>query len=197
MLVVGSQKALMMPPGLAFVTVSPKAWERIDAREATAYYFDLKHARKSMKTFDNPWTPAVTLIVGLKKAIDMINDRGIEQIWEDHKRLARATRAGAKALGLELLAEQPSDSVTAIKLPDDLDGAALVKNLRIERGITIAGGQAQLRGKICRISHMGYTGDYDVIIAISGLEMILAEMGYQFEIGAGVSAVEKALAGQE
>ena len=196
MLVVGSQKALMMPPGLAFLTVSPKAWKRIDARKPAAYYFDLKHARKSMETFDNPWTPAVTLIVGLKKAIDMINDRGIEQVWEDHKRLARATRAAVKALGLGLLADPPADCVTAIRLPEGMDGAALVKKLRVERGITIAGGQAHLKGKICRISHMGYAGDYDVIIVVSGLEMMLAELGYKFELGAGVRAAEEVLAGK-
>lgn len=193
MLVVGSQKALMMPPGLGFVTVSPKAWARIDFCQSTAYYFDLKRARKSMKTFDNPWTPAVTLIVGLKKALDMINERGIEQIWKDHTRLAEATRAAAKALGLELLADPPADCVTAIRLPDGLDGAELVKKLRTERGVTIAGGQAELKGRICRISHMGYAGDFDVIIAISALEMILDEMGHEFELGAGVRAAEEVL----
>ncbi len=194
MLVVGSQKALMMPPGLAFLAVSPKAWKRIDARESAAYYFDLKRARKSMKTFDNPWTPAVTLIVGLKKALDMINERGIEQVWKDHTRLAQATRAATRALGLELLADPSADCVTAIRLPENIDGAELVKKLRVERGITIAGGQAQLKGRICRISHMGYAGDYDVIIAISAFEMILDEMGYEFELGAGVRAAENVLA---
>jgi aspartate aminotransferase-like enzyme len=196
MLVVGSQKALMMPPGLAFLTVSPKAWERVDARKPTAYYFDLKRARKAMATFDNPWTPAVTMIAGLKKSLEMIKSRGIEQIWEDHRRLARATRAAVQAMGLELLADPPADCITAIKLPEGLDGAALVKKLRIEHGITIAGGQSQLKGKICRISHMGYVGDYDVIIAISGLELMLAEMGYSLELGAGVRAAEQVLAGQ-
>ncbi|NQT18800.1 MAG: alanine--glyoxylate aminotransferase family protein [Planctomycetes bacterium] len=193
MLVVGSQKALMMPPGLAFVTVSPKAWARIDFCESTAYYFDLKRARKSMKTFDNPWTPAVTLMVGLRKALEILNERGIEQIWKDHTRLAQAARAAAKALGLELLADPPADCVTAIRLPKNVDGVELVKKLRTEHGITIAGGQAELKGTICRISHMGYAGDYDVIIAISALEMILDEMGCELELGAGVRAAEQVL----
>lgn len=194
MLVVGSQKALMMPPGLAFLTVSPKAWKRIDARKPAAYYFDLKHARKSMETFDNPWTPAVTLIVGLKKAIDMINDRGIEQVWEDHKRLARATRAAVKALGLGLLADPPADCVTAIRLPEGMDGAALVKKLRVERGITIAGGQAHLKGKIIRFSHMGYLDAFDVLAAVGALEMALGKLGVAVAYGAGVAAAQKVLA---
>jgi len=194
MLVVGSQKALMMPPGLSFITVSPKAWKRIETRKPTAYYFDLKRARKSMQTFDNPWTPAVTLVVGLKKALDMILERGIEQVWQDTRRLAEAARAAVKAMGLELLADPPSDCVTAIKLPEGLDGAKLVKDMRIDKGVTVAGGQSRLKGKIVRISHMGYVGDYDLIIGISALEMMLAEMGYEFEVGAGVRAAEQVLA---
>jgi len=196
MLIVGSQKALMLPPGLSFITVSPKAWKRVDARKLPVFYFDLKLARKNIVTFDNPWTPAVTLIFGLKKSLELIKSRGMEQIWKDHARLAAATRAGAKAIGLEIYASAPSDSVTAIKLPANIDGEALVKKMRLEHGITIAGGQDQLKGKICRISHMGYVGDYDVVIAIASLEMVLAQMGYKFQLGAGVGAAEKVLVGQ-
>ena len=196
MLVVGSQKALMMPPGLSFITVSPKAWAVIDAHKPAAYYFDLKLARKAMKTFDNPWTPAVTLVLALKKALDIIIQRGVEQVWQDTRRLAEATRAAAKAIGLELYADPPADCVTAITLPDGIDGEKLVKIMRIDNGVTVAGGQSQLKGKIVRISHMGYVGDYDVIIGISALEMLLAQMGYEFEMGAGVRAAQQVLARQ-
>ena len=196
MLVVGSQKALMMPPGLSFITVSPKAWAVIDAHKPAAYYFDLKLARKAMKTFDNPWTPAVMLVLALKKALDIIIQRGVEQVWQDTRRLAEATRAAAKAIGLELYADPPADCVTAITLPDGIDGEKLVKIMRIDNGVTVAGGQSQLKGKIVRISHMGYVGDYDVIIGISALEMLLAQMGYEFEMGAGVRAAQQVLARQ-
>lgn len=196
MLIVGSQKALMMPPGLSFITVSPKAWAVIDAHKPAAYYFDLKLARKAMKTFDNPWTPAVTLVLALKKALDIIIQRGVEQVWQDTRRLAEATRAAAKAIGLELYADPPADCVTAITLPDGIDGEKLVKIMRIDNGVTVAGGQSQLKGKIVRISHMGYVGDYDVIIGISALEMLLAQMGYEFEMGAGVRAAQQVLARQ-
>ena len=196
MLVSGSQKALMLPPGLAFITVSPKAWKRIDERKPMAFYFDIKKARKNLATFDNPWTPAVTLVVGLKKSLEIINARGIEQVWKDHTRLAKAARAAAKAMGLQVFADPPADCVTAIKLPENIDGEALVKRLRKDCGITIAGGQDQLKGKIIRISHMGYADSTDVIIAISAVEMLLVEMGHKLEIGAGVRAAEMALLGK-
>ncbi|HUS57080.1 MAG TPA: alanine--glyoxylate aminotransferase family protein [Planctomycetota bacterium] len=196
MLVSGSQKALMLPPGLAFITVSPKAWKRIDERKPMAFYFDIKKARKNLATFDNPWTPAVTLVVGLKKSLEIINARGIEQVWKDHTRLAKAARAAAKAMGLQVFADPPADCVTAIRLPDSIDGEALVKRLRKDCGITIAGGQDQLKGKIIRISHMGYADSTDVIIAISAVEMLLVEMGHKLEIGAGVRAAEMALLGK-
>lgn len=193
MIAVGSQKALMLPPGLAFVTVSKKAWAKIDACKSYSYYFDLKRARKDIAKFDNPFTPAITLIVALKKALDMIKSRGVEQVWKDHARLAKATRAAAKALGLAVYAERSADCVTAITLPESIDGEKLVKKLRIERGVTLAGGQSQLKGKIVRISHMGYVGDYDIIVAISALEMVLDEMGYKFELGSGVRAAQEVL----
>ena len=196
MLISGSQKALMLPPGLAFITVSPKAWKRIDERKPMAFYFDIKKARKNLATFDNPWTPAVTLMVGLKKSLQIINARGIEQVWKDHTRLAKAARAAAKAMGLQVFADPPADCVTAIRLPDSIDGEALVKRLRKDCGITIAGGQDQLKGKIIRISHMGYADSTDVIIAISAVEMLLVEMGHKLEIGAGVRAAEMALLGK-
>ena len=193
MLAVGSQKALMLPPGLAFITVSTKAWKRIDARTPAAFYFDIKKARKNIPTFDNPWTPAVTLMVGLKKALEMIKKRGVEQIWKDHARLAKAARAAVNAMGLKVYANPPADCVTAILLPENIDGEALVKKLRLDYGITIAGGQDKLKGRVVRISHMGYVGDADVIIAIASLERILTEMGYKFELGSGLRAAQHVL----
>jgi len=193
MLVVGSQKALMLPPGLAFITVSPKAWKAIDARKPAAYYFDLKKARKNIATFDNPWTPAVTLMVGLKKSLELIKQRGIEQIWKDHARLARATRAAVKAMGLKLFADPPADCVTAVLMPESIDGETVFKKLRGDHGITIAGGQDQAKGRIIRISNMGYVDDSDVVIIISALERVLAEMGHKFALGSGLAAAQQEL----
>ncbi|HUU68727.1 MAG TPA: alanine--glyoxylate aminotransferase family protein [Planctomycetota bacterium] len=193
MLVVGSQKALMLPPGLAFITVSPKAWKAIDARRPAAFYFDLKKARKNIATFDNPWTPAVTLMVGLKKSLELMKQRGIEQLWKDHARLAQATRAAVKAMGLKLFADPPADCVTAVRVPEGVDGEAVVKKLRSDYGITIAGGQDQAKGKVIRISNMGYVDDSDVVIIISALERVLVEMGHKFEIGSGLRAAQEAL----
>ena len=193
MLVVGSQKALMLPPGLAFITVSPKAWKAIDARRPAAFYFDLKKARKNIATFDNPWTPAVTLMVGLKKSLELMKQRGIEQLWKDHARLAQATRAAVKAMGLKLFADPPADCVTAVRMPEGVDGEAVVKKLRSDHGITIAGGQDQAKGKVIRISNMGYVDDSDVVIIISALERVLVEMGHKFEIGSGLRAAQEAL----
>ena len=193
MLVCGSQKALMLPPGLGFITVSPKAWKAVDARKPACFYFDLKKARKNIPTFDNPWTPAVTLIVGLKASLAMLKARGIEQVWKDHTRLANATRAAVKAMGLQLFANPPADCVTAVKMPEGIDGEAVVKKLRADHGITIAGGQDAAKGKIIRVSHMGYIDDSDVVIAISALERVLAGMGCKFELGAGLAAAQKQL----
>ena len=190
--VCGSQKGLMLPPGLAFMSVSKKAWGIIDGNKTAAYYFNLKAAKKALDKFDTAFTPAITLVIALKEALKIMRKDGLENIFARHRRLAVATRAAMKALGLELLSsDAASDAVTAVKVPQGLDGAKLVKTMRDQYGVTIAGGQAQLKGKIFRIAHMGFIKESDIITGVSYLEKVLTEMGYKFELGAGVRAAEE------
>ena len=191
MLVVGSQKALMLPPGLAFLAVSAKAWKKIEENSPSAYYFDLKAAKKALDKGDTAYTPALTLIIALKKTIDMILAQGLENVWARCSLLAKAARAAACALGLELFARSPSDAVTAIRLPEGIDGEAVPKKMRDEYGVTIAGGQAKLKGKIVRIAHMGHISGFDVLVALAALEMTLKELGADIELGKGVRAAEE------
>ncbi len=184
----GSQKGLMIPPGLSFCSVSEKAKKMIATSSLPKYYFDIKKALKSLEKNDTPYTPAVTLMIGLAKALNMIKEEGIEEVIKRHRRLANAVRQAMKALGLELLSASPADSVTAVEVPEGIDGEALVKSIKENRGVWFAGGQAQLKGKIFRIATLGFMGDFDVIISISALELALKEAGYEFRVGSGVSA---------
>lgn len=188
----GSQKGLMLPPGLAFMSVSKKAWGIIDGNKAAAYYFNLKAAKKALDKFDTAFTPAITLVIALKEALKIMRKDGLENIFTRHKRLAVATRTAMKALGLELLSvDAASDAVTAVRVPEGIDGEKLVKTMRDQYGVTIAGGQAQLKGKIFRIAHMGFIEELDIIAGICCLEKVLTQMGYKFELGAGVRAAEE------
>jgi aspartate aminotransferase-like enzyme len=188
-LLTGSQKSLMLPPGLAFAAVSEKAWKFYEKSDLPKYYFDLGKQLKKQNENQSTFTPAVTLVIGLKEVLDHIRAEGLDNIFERHDRLARATREAVKAMGLELLAKNsPSSAVTAIKSPEGINGGDVVKLLRNKHNITIAGGQAQLKGKIFRIAHLGYVDIYDVIIGISALEMALSELGYKFQLGKGVAA---------
>lgn len=195
-LCVGSQKALMLPPGLAFVTVSPKAWAVIDTFEPKAFYFGLKAARKKLADWDTPYTPAHTLIFGLNKSLSMIRAEGIENVWARHKAMSEACQAGVKALGLELFSARPAEGLTAFVVPEGLKDTDIRKKLDERFGITVVGGQDKLKGKIVRIGHMGYNDEVDVVGALAALEMVLAQLGYEFEPGAGVSAAQRALIGQ-
>jgi aspartate aminotransferase-like enzyme len=191
---VGSQKGLMLPPGLALISVSPKAQSLIEATEdRRAYYFDLVKAMKSTAKDDTPYTPALTLVIGLNEALKMIEEEGIEELFRRHELLSAAVRAGVQALGLELFAERPSTSVTSVRLPEGVDGVALVKTLRDVEGVAFAGGQADLKGKIVRIATMGYCGKFDVILGLAALEMGLAQAGVKVELGSGVRAAEEVL----
>jgi len=188
----GSQKGLMIPPGLAFVTVSKKAWKLVETSTLPKFYFCYKAAKKAADKDDTPWTPAVSLIIALVEAIKIIKEDTLEGALARQKKMADATRAAASALGLDLLApDAASDAVTSIKLPDNIDGAKLVKTMRDVYGVGIAGGQAQLKGKIIRIASMGFMTQWDTIVAISCLEIVLKQIGYQFELGSGVKAAEE------
>jgi aspartate aminotransferase-like enzyme len=188
----GSQKALMLPPGLASLSVSAKAWKVIDTIEAPCFYLDLKAYRKSGAKNDTPYTPAVSLIRGLKVAVDMINEIGIEKVWSRSALLARATREACEAIGMKVFSKQPSDSVTGILFPEGVDDA-FRKTLKARYGLSVAGGQEELKGKCFRVSHMGYVDPLETIGMIAAIEYTLAELGAKVEIGKGVAAAAKVL----
>jgi len=194
--VAGSQKALMSPPGLAFASPNEAALARAaEAGGAGRYYFDwhktLSGQRKDPP--DSPFTPAVGLVMALDIALGLIEEEGLEAVFERHRLLGRATREAAKALDLELFGpEDPgANVVTAIGLPETIDGPAVPKTMRDRFGITIAGGQGKLKGKIARIAHCGYFGAFDIVVTISGFEMTLRELGHGLELGAGVAAAQR------
>ncbi len=190
----GSQKAFMLPPGLAFIALSEKAWAKAEETENPRYYLDLRKERKSQSKADTAYTPAVSMIMGLRASLDIIKKEGLEKVFSRHALLARATRESMKALGLELLApESPSEAVTAVKVPPGVDGGAITKTLRDKYGVTIAGGQSQLKGKIFRISHMGYVSAADMLLVIGMVEVVLKELGYPLELGKGVGTAQKIL----
>jgi len=192
--VTGSQKALMLPPGLAFAAVGDRAWKRIDSGTTPTLYNDLKAYRKSLETFDAPYTPANTLVRGALHVLRGMRERGLESIWSETTRLARATRAAAEAIGLKVFASDPVDSVTAMVVPDGVDEAALRKKMRGEYGFQVAGGQGALKGKIIRFSHMGYVDAFDTLGAISALELTLVGQGFSLTVGAGLAAAQRVFA---
>ncbi|MGO9598960.1 MAG: pyridoxal-phosphate-dependent aminotransferase family protein [Isosphaeraceae bacterium] len=196
LLCVGSQKALMLPPGLAFVAVSPKAWAKIDAFDAHSFYFNLKAARKKAKEFDTPYTPAHTLILALRASLGRIKAEGIENILQRHRRMSEACQAGVVALGLELFSARPAEGLTAFRVPEGLKDSTIRSTMAERFGITIVGGQDRLKGKIVRIGHMGYTDEIDVVATLAALEMVLAELGYDVEPGRAVTAAQQVLMGQ-
>ena len=153
------------------------------------FYFDLAKLRKNQDKGEPTWTPAVSLVVGLRESLRMMKAEGLENVFARHAMLASATRAACTALGCELFAQgAPSPSVTSVKVPKGLNGSELVQGLRKHHGITISGGQEHLKGKIFRIAHMGYFGTFDITTAIAGVEMMLAELGHPVQLGAGVGA---------
>jgi len=193
-LVSGSQKAFMLPPGLAFVALSEKAWGFVEQSTLPKFYFDLKKEAASSQKSQSQFTPAISLVVGLREALRMFKEEGLENCFKRHAKLAHATREAAKALGLELLAPTaPSNALTAIKAPEGVDGKKLKKNFEDMYGLIIAGGQSQLKGKIIRIAHIGYFQELDIIQAISALELVLKDMGYPVELGTGVKTAEEIL----
>lgn len=191
--VAGSQKGLMIPPGLAFISLSEKAWRLNETSDLPKYYLSLAAAKKTWGKIETPYTPAVSLVVALQESLKMIKEDGLENVLARHARLAEATRRGVLALGLELFARRPANNCTAVKVPQAIDGEAITRRFRDEYGITIAGGQGLMKGKIFRIAHLGFSDTFDVVMAISALEMILTDLGYPVELGKGVGAAEEVL----
>lgn len=188
-MVTGSQKALMIPPGMAFIALSDRAWAKVETGDLPYFYFDLQKERKSQAKAQTAWTPAISLIQGLQVSLDLIRQEGLENTFKRHDLLARATRAGIKALGLELLCKDaPSTAVTAVLVPDGVDGKAIPKLMRDHYGVTIAGGQDELTGKIFRLSHFGFVGKFDVTTGLSCLELALSQLGYKVQFGTSVGA---------
>jgi aspartate aminotransferase-like enzyme len=191
---VGSQKALMLPPGLAVVAVSEKAWKANERSNLPRFYLDLMRERKSQEKGETAFTPAVSLVVGLRESLRMLKEETLEGVFHRHERLAKATRAATGGLGLELFSSSPVNSVTGIRVPNGIDGSSVVKQMRTRYGITIAGGQDHLKGKIVRIAHIGYFSEFDIITAISGLEMTLSDLGFGIRPGSGVAAAQATFA---
>ena len=193
-LITGSQKALMLPPGLAMLALSPRAWQATEGPTLPHFYFDLRKERKGVAERSTAWTPAISLIQGLRVALDLMRREGWANVHARQDRLARATRAGAVAMGLDLLAkDSPSTAATAVHLPAHVDGAAFVRYLRDQMHVTFAGGQDQLKGKIVRTAHLGYVGTFDVVTALAALELALHRFGVAVELGRGVGAAEAVL----
>ncbi|MBN1493737.1 MAG: alanine--glyoxylate aminotransferase family protein [Candidatus Omnitrophica bacterium] len=186
----GSQKGLMTPPGLSFLTLSQKAWALAGTSRLPKYYFDIKKYRKAGDACDTPFTPATGLVIALRKALGLIVAEGVQVCNERHARLARATRAAMEALGLRLFAERPSNALTAVKIPDQLDAKTFITYLRDELGAVMAGGQGQLKNKIFRIAHLGYQNEFDLLGGIGAVEKALLHMGHTFDLGAGLKSFQ-------
>lgn len=194
--VAGSQKALMLPPGLAFVAIGPKAQVKMKESTLPKFYLSFEKALKNLEKNTTPYTPAVTLVFALDKALDMLLAEGMETAWARHALLAKATRAGINGMGMETFSKSPSNAASAIVLPDAVDGSLLHKKLRDEYKLTCAGGQDHLKGKIERIAHMGYYDQFDVLVVIGALELALRELGAPIKIGDGVAAAQRVFAGE-
>lgn len=166
----GSQKALMLPPGLSFVSVGPRAWELAKSSRLPKFYFDLSKAKKAWQKFDSPFTPALTLVIALRESLKQIQKKGVEKVWKEAEELAAFTRKAVGRLDLSLFSKAPSNALTAVNVPDGVDGERLVQTLRDKYGIWVAEGQGELKGKIFRIAHMGYIRKQDIQLCVSALE---------------------------
>lgn len=197
MVITATQKALMVPPGLALISVSDKAWAVVEECTSPRYYFSLQRARKAYAKWNTAYTPGVSLFFGLEAAADMILDEGLENVFARHRLLGEAVRAGVKALGLKLLMpeECASPVVTAVMTPEGVAVDDLRRLLLDEYGVLFAGGQDELKGRIFRIAHMGHADRLDVIGALGALELALHTLGYEVELGAGVAAAQEVFLG--
>lgn len=191
----GSQKAFMIPPGIAFLTISPKAWAFAETAKLPHYYFSLKKEKKNAANGESAYTPNTSLILALAEALNYIKTIGMDKLVENAQLLAKATRAAATELGLELFApDSPAASVTAIKAPRGMDSGVIVKEFRTRFGAIIANGQGTMKGQIFRIAHLGYFDFADLFAVVAGLELILSANGFPVRFGSGVAAVEKVYA---
>jgi aspartate aminotransferase-like enzyme len=196
--VTGSQKGLMCPPGLAFIALNDRAWRAAEGATCPKFYWDLRTERKWQAKGQAQYTPAVSLLMGLDIAIGLLQAEELPRVYRRHDRLARAMRGGVEALGLTLVPRAtPSPAVTAVVAPSGVDGEGVVRGYGEEHNITIAGGQGDMKGKIFRLAHLGYVGEYDIIVGLAALERVLAGLGVPVDFGAGVAAAQRILAKDE
>lgn len=194
--ITGSQKALMLPPGLGFVACSDRAWAAIEKNKGRQdFYLDLRKYKKSMADGDTPFTPANTLIEAQAVSLRMVKEETIEMVWKRTHTIAEAFREGMKALGMELFSKSPADSVSAIRYPAGVKDKDFRNHLKNKHNIHVAGGQGTMEGQIFRVNHMGYTDAYDCLATVAGVEHALKAVGQPVTFGAGITATQKVLAG--
>ena len=188
--VTGSQKGLMLPPGLAFLSLSERAWALVEAAKTPRSYYDLRLYKKSLADDDTPFTSAVSTVIALDEALKLILQRGVPQTIQRCAAMAQATRAGMDALGLSLFAKRPSNGVTAVNVPSGVDGKQVTKLMYDQSKVMVAGGQGEMAGKIFRFAHMGFISPEDVLAGFAALEKALSTLNYQFASGSGVKAAQ-------
>jgi len=193
-MVSGSQKALGLPPGLAFVAASEKAWKLNETADLPRFYFDLKRERDNQRKNQTAWTPAISLVQGLDESLQMFREEGLQACFARHERLARGARAGMQALGLKLYSKAPSAAMTTVLAPEGTDSEKLVKHLFKQYGIKLVGGQDAAKGKIFRIAHLGYFDDFDMLVVVGAVERGLKDLGAKVQLGAGLAAAQSAMA---
>ncbi len=192
-LISGSQKSFMTPPGLSYIAFSDKAWKHVENSTLPKYYFSAKSAKESLSRETTPWTPATSLVIQQQKALEIIREIGLNNLIEHHRILGNAARAGIKAIGLELLSKNPGNILTAVKVPEGIDGNQLIALMQKKYQVYIAGAQAPHTGEFFRIGHLGYSGGFDIITALSALEMTLMELNHNFITGQSLSAAQNIL----
>lgn len=190
----GSQKALMLPPGLAFAAIGPKAQEAMKSSTLPKFYLSFDKALKNLAKNTTPFTPAVSVVIALETALNQLIAEGMETVWARHAKLAEATRAGIQGMGMSLFSKAPSNAATSVLLPENVDGSALHKKLRDEYKVTCAGGQDQMKGRIERVAHMGYYDQFDVLVLMGALELALKDLGAPVKVGEGVAAAQRCFA---
>jgi aspartate aminotransferase-like enzyme len=188
-----SQKSFMVPPGLAYISFSQKAWSLVEQSTLPKFYFDAKEAKNSLKKETSPWTPAISLIIQQQEALKIINQIGLDNLITHHRILGEATRAGIQSVGLELLSKRPANILTAVKIPSGIDGKTLVKTMQEKYKAYIAGAQDPHKGEFFRIAHLGYMDGFDILTALSALEMALEDVGYSFQKGVSVCTAKEIL----
>src|SRR5882762_3103218 len=194
-LVSAGHKALGLPPGIAFLAASEKAWKLNESADLPRFYFDVRRERDNQRKNQTAWTPAIALVEGLDESLAMFKEEGLENVFKRHERMAKAARAGMQALGLTLYSKSPSSAMTTVLAPDGVDSEKLVKHLFKQYGIKLVGGQDAAKGKIFRIAHLGYFDDFDMLVVIGAVERGLHDLGAKVQLGAGLAAAQQSFAG--